>query len=640
MNKFESNISRIINEEVVFQGKAALKQRLLQKHIVADPFLAKLKQDFNAVTIPAQVKMLLKEKLILIANVAMPSLFDRVLNSVRVKKLAASFAVFALILSLVFQPFTSVNTVKASSPTRITNFSGDVKVNRSGELFEVQSEFVLTENDIIQTGENSKVEVVFADESLLRLGDSTRLLISNLDNEVINSNNSIKLVSGELWVNTLGLAGSQASFEVNAGELTAEVQDSAVFDLEVTESYSRVVSLDNSVNLQLYDDGVFIPANLRKGQLVKVKKETPYNTYLDKMTFEDRLSDFDLDWFTKNFESDVEYRSKISESRSSERKAKAGLTPDSLFYPVKEFQRAAQLAVTFDPIKQSELEISIANQKLFEAEVLISRGKMDSAKKLLADYSADLSRVASTVQELNKNVTDTNKQQFKDLKNNLVESVNLQKKSFRDVLPTEEVYDVKMAINEAELLVAGSEVEKKKVELAQAKDILVEARELAKTNNPELVSESLDRYFDKIEQISSEVAELDEADKGELVTTVLDGNVTGIQALEELKVEVSKSALIQTQTAQTITFDQKLEEATAKSVSTLTEVLDKASQVKDPEVLTQVRKVSETLNLNSASTVQTGLSNSVIVEDVEIPTTVIPETPAVQMQSSEIIKLK
>jgi hypothetical protein len=655
MKNFENKISDLIKQNVQFVNKDALRHKILTQYVVQSPLEIQVASSLASRKLSVNRRVLMKEKLMLLVNASVPKWYEQLFYSNTLKRGVAFSMLFVLTVGLVFQPFSATEVVKAYTPTKISMYSGNSYVERKGEVLPVTKDFVLFEGDVVQTGPAGFVEIVFADESISRLSNSTKIHLTKLDNKVVNANTAIDLVRGELWVNTLGLNGVNANFSVNSEGLTTSVNSKAVFDKEITDNFVRVVSLENSIDLELLEEDTLIPATLKKGQLVKVKKDTPYNTYLDQVAFEDRLSDFNLDWIASNYKQDEFYVETLSENRIVDLEEKAGITPDSYFYPVKEFQRAARLAITFDPIKQAELQLAIVNQKLIEAEVLIEKGKTDVANETLDDYSRSLTEVVKTVSNLDANVDVTNQDDLQQLKENLVASVSIPKKSLADVLPTEAKYEFKQALNQAEIIVAETEVEKKKVQISQANQILEEAKLLAEANLKDLAKEKLDRYLTEISRISTEFDGLSTTDKAVVMTAIIESNLDGIAALESLKPIIADTdsqvvAPTLEETAVQEDFDKKLQEVTEISKENLSQTLIQASQVKSPEVVTQLNKVNSTLELTDASVqqidsvvqveelnIQPDSINVVPVEPVVTPITTTPETSVESIQGTQTV---
>lgn len=632
MKNFENQISDLIKKNVQFVNKDSLRHKILTQHVVKSPLEIQVESSLASQKLSVNRRVLMKEKLMLLVNASVPKWYEQLFYSHTLKRGVAFSMLFVLTVGLVFQPFSATEVVKAYTPTKISMYSGNAFVERKGQMLPVTKDFVLFEGDVVQTGPAGFVEIVFADESISRLSNSTKIHLTKLDNKVVNANTEVDLVRGELWVNTLGLNGVSANFAVNSEGLTTSVNSKAVFDKEITDNFVRVVSLENSLDLELLEEDSLIPATLKKGQLVKVKKDTPYNTYLDQVAFEDRLSDFNLDWIASNYKQDEFYIETLSENRIIDLEEKAGITPDSYFYPVKEFQRAARLAITFDPIKQAELQLAIANQKLIEAEVLIDKGKTDVANETLNDYSRNLTEVVKKVSNLDANVDVTNQDDLKQLKENLVASVSIPKKSLADVLPTEAKYEFKQALNQAEIIVAETEVEKKKVQISQANQILDEAKLLAEQNQKGLAKEKLDRYLTEISRISTEFDGLSTTDKAVVMTAIIESNLDGIAALESLKPVVAAAPAADTVEAsdavEAVDFDKKLQEVTEISKENLSQTLIQASQVKSPEVVTQLNKVNSTLELTNASVQQ--IDSVVQVEELNIQPDSINVVPPVE----------
>jgi hypothetical protein len=644
MKNFEKIISCAIEKEITFKGKDALRSKLFNAYLPVLSSENNFKSAISGIKLSVNTRVLMKEKILMFVYSSKKSFLINFVNNQLVRRSFGFSVLFIFMLGLILQPFSTIETVKAYTPAKIATYSGSVVVERKGEMLRVSNDFIILENDIVQTGPNAFVEIVFADDSVVRLNNNSKVSMATLDNKIVNSNTEIDLVSGELWVNTYGLAGNQAMFKVNSGELATFVKDNAVFDIEVNDSFARVVALENDVNLELYTNGSYIPTSLKKGELVKVKKETQLNTLLDQYEFEDKLSDFNLDWIASNYKQDQFYTEALAENRIINLEAKAGITSDSYFYPIKEFQRAAKLVMTFDPLKQAELELYYTNQKLFEAEVLLDKGDTENAKKTLDKYSLNLTKVAKKVSDLDANLTPENKEGVQKLKEDLIASVSIQKKSLSEVLPIEDKYEFKQVVNQAEILVAETPTEKKKVELVQLNETLEEAKLLAQNNNKELAAEILNRYLTEIERISSDFAKLDEVSKSKVMLSIIESNLDGIAALESIKVDnvvtstaLAKEPVLDVTVDANITteFDLKLAKVTEVSKENLNDNLVQAVQLKSPIVVQQVNKLNTAVDLTEAVK---SIPSVIKLDGVTIQNDLLLKEPSLKDASTTIIQ--
>ncbi len=647
MNKFEQQIGNIIRTEVEFSSKERLRNKIMQEHVYVDSYFARVIKSMQSVRLSVNTRVLMKEKLLMYVDATAESFLERLFTRPLVRRFGASFAAFVLVFTIVVQPFSSVNMAKASVPASITSYSGNVFVYRGDDRIAVESGFVLQQGDVLVTGPAGFAEIVFADDSLARLGNDSKLKINSLEANFVNSKISLKLDNGVLWTNTLGLNGSNASFQVYADELIVSSKIESVFNVEVTKDFSRVVALEKGLSLELFAEGEYLPADLQKGQVVKVKKETPVTTYLDTQLFQEKLTDFDLEWLTSNFKQDEFYANLIADSKLTLLKDDAGITPESLFYPIKEFRRSAKLAFTFDPIRQSELELSFANEKMTEAQALIAEGKYEYAEDLIKEYSNAVEIASERVKSIALKTPEGNSvKRVIELRSNISDSVGLQKKNIKDSLSIADGLALKQVLNQAELLVASNKTEKTKIQIAQVNELLDDAVGLAKENRPELVTQNLVQFTKQIAQIATDVESLPDSEKADVITTVIEQGVQSLTAIQELqdaadadsnKSDGSNPTVLQN-TNIGAELDKKIEEVKLFSEQSLELSIDIAKEVKGQAVINDIKKVSETINIAENATVIS--SPNLIVDTVNIPTAIqLGEGQKIQVTPSVVLPL-
>lgn len=109
------------------------------------------------------------------------------------KRFASAF------IFLVFSALAITGTAAASGKEEIASvnfYVGNVKVQRSGDTvwFYAKVATPLYEGDLIDVGGSSKLELIFADESLIRLGENTKFRM-----EAGQDKRAIKLMMGKTW---------------------------------------------------------------------------------------------------------------------------------------------------------------------------------------------------------------------------------------------------------------------------------------------------------------------------------------------------------------------------------------------------------------------------------------------------------
>jgi hypothetical protein len=202
---------------------------------------------------------------------------------------------------------------------------------------------------------------------------------------------------------------------------------------------------------------------LRKGDLIKVKQEQDAISVVDTVLLADDIQVGKRNWYLDNMKKDRLYEQSLVESSLLASRKKVKITSDSLWYPLKEAQRATKLALTINPVKKAEVELEIADEKLHEAKILSDEGKKDLAKETLDSYKKNVGNVlelASKVEVETKDVESSAK-----LKNEAKNLVETHKKDLRSNDVDEE--DLKEVLLDTELQVAEASGDKVKVKLKQ-----------------------------------------------------------------------------------------------------------------------------------------------------------------------------
>jgi len=201
-------------------------------------------------------------------------------------------------------------------------------------------------------------------------------------------------------------------------------------------------------------------------------------------------------------------------------------------------------------------------------------------------------------------------------------------------------------------LVASTETEKKKIQISQVNELLVDAVELAKENRPELVTQNLEQYTNQIAQISSEVDSLPDSEKADVIATVIEKGVESLTAIQELQTTNTELANTQAElntasslkttaiTNLSLDLDKQIEAVKLISEQSLESSLDIAKEVKNPETVEDIKKVSEAINIAESPVVIS--SPNLIVDTVSIPTALeleggqkIEVTPSVVLPSTD-----
>lgn len=86
------------------------------------------------------------------------------------------------------------------------------------------------------------------------------------------------------------------------------------------------------------------------------------------------------------------------------------ILPDSPLYPAKNFWWKVRTKLTFNPVKKAELQLKIANVKLFEAKKLAQKtGKDEILKRALNNYQGEMEIVKNRIEAFKEKAADNPK---------------------------------------------------------------------------------------------------------------------------------------------------------------------------------------------------------------------------------------
>lgn len=378
--------------------------------------ISTLAKAFESVEMSVHKKVMMKEKLILVQELDKSSVWQWVWY----KKLVSGFVAFSFLAVIVNFPFERNQVAQAVSPVSVSAVSGSVRVIRLGQEIEVYPSFQLFASDKVVT-QDGFVEVVFADKSVLRVKEDSHLVIDKVMNFAGRTDSTMTLKSGGFWFNAVGGANRNSEYNFRSSELLVEVDDDSVIAMEVNNVFGQVVVFAESAEVNYKTQESFQSSSLRKGDVIKVKREQDSLSVVDSVLLAEDLGQFQRIWYLDNLRKDQIYRQFLFDESLIASRSKVVVTPDSLWYPLKEAQRATRVAFTFDPVKKAEVKLQIADEKLHEAKILTNDGKTELAQKNLVEYKKAIDsviQIASDVELVSGNEVST---RLKNEVRNLVE---------------------------------------------------------------------------------------------------------------------------------------------------------------------------------------------------------------------------
>lgn len=87
-------------------------------------------------------------------------------------------------------------------------------------------------------------------------------------------------------------------------------------------------------------------------------------------------------------------------------KDQAGITPDSILYPVDKAIDELSIALSFSDETKAEKIADVANERLGESEVMVEKGKQDLAEKTLKDYNQKMNEATQIAEKIIESAGD------------------------------------------------------------------------------------------------------------------------------------------------------------------------------------------------------------------------------------------
>lgn len=457
-HQFEEKI-RQLADSVVCPDRGALQERIWQKSLLnSSNWLVRLQLVAQTIKLATQRRFAIRallEEAIAVDQPWYVRLSDQVASGMLVftrgfRKLAAATVTLALLAVLVIEPWGQISRVSAANLVQLTDIQGPVVVIRDNQEVIAESGMALRSGDSVKIGFDGSAQLGFLNDHVVRLGENSQLDLLNVSAPVASQSDvRLGLIEGEAWFNLAHDLGPKSRFEVNGNELLVAANNKGAFDLKVTPEFSRVVAVNNQLDLVLKHNKQLIWTQLRPEYMIKLRAKMPYVSYQERQRFVEKVSDQDLDWFERNLLADRLYQDTLERQWRDFVANEAGLTPEDSLYAFKIFKRKARLALAFD--KQG-VQLDIAQEKFFEAQKLaLVDGGGVVAKQLLDDYQRDIDNVSREVRE----IAEADPAKAEELKDIIDDGLEKQKQSLvalNNVANQEAQQRAEVAVKRAELL--------------------------------------------------------------------------------------------------------------------------------------------------------------------------------------------
>ena len=311
--------------------------------------------------------------------------YSRVLIS-RPVKIAAAFAVLFLVVRASPLVFLATPTVAEATATLLAS-SGNVSVLVGGLWQPVTGELTLQEGMQLQTG-NGEATLLLYDDAVVRMGEQTMLTVQDLSDrpKVSTAGSSLSLQYGQVWI----LGFIPKSIE----GLTISMPDGR---LTVQEGSVSITYEQGTSVVQVWHRSAMVARRSSRLTLVAGEKVALQTGNVPAIT-RIESAEYDRPWVNDQLAMDAVHQREIAQWQQERRAAKAGILPDSTFYPAKRLAEAVDVLFTFGTEARAKKRINQANTRLNEAAALLSKGSGSdtvAAASALREFRETLLSVAS-----------------------------------------------------------------------------------------------------------------------------------------------------------------------------------------------------------------------------------------------------
>ena len=138
-------------------------------------------------------------------------------------------------------------------PVVISLLEGSAQVRRDpGIPRDLREGGAVEPGDVVETGDDSKLEVKLLDASLLRIGERARLAVTEarFERGAVSARRhfSVTLFSGKLWAKAFRAEGGDRTFQIGTENVVASARGAATFRVDAHQ--------DRSVLLRVYSGAV------------------------------------------------------------------------------------------------------------------------------------------------------------------------------------------------------------------------------------------------------------------------------------------------------------------------------------------------------------------------------------------------
>ncbi len=313
------------------------------------------------------------------------------------KKAVASTMVMLIAVTSTLFFVEGSTVVVASDDSYLEVIAGTVSVKHPDLIVweDISSLIEVQAGDLIKVEQGSEAVIHFFDDTELRLGENTELLISQLAVSPAFGRQAVievYLHEGTTWVQTLNAEDGYAGFTMHTRDAILKALNSTMNVATKIGEPTSVYVLNNKIGLtSLVSETRQAVDTLR---LSANQKASIYAVNGRPVVTTDTLSQQDLStaWIQSNLQQDSEHLMTLREKGVDRLARMAGTLPGQMLYPIKQAKERLKLAISSD--SDLDVQIEIANRRLNEAIVLFEVGEQQKGREALMAYQSMARQIA------------------------------------------------------------------------------------------------------------------------------------------------------------------------------------------------------------------------------------------------------
>lgn len=204
-----------------------------------------------------------------------------------------------------------VKTIKSVSNTKVLAYIRSVKfttITREGLKIEAKEKDQISSYDKIETGEKGETEIIFSDNSIIRLPKNTIIEFTNLSEDWT----LINLIKWDLWSRILKPLYDKNFFTISTNEISTWVRWTSLF-VSKKDTWTKTIVIDSFSQIK-WEEGVLIKIDwLEK----RIKPENSVEVSNEKKSVEKTITPLELykisTFIRESTKKDIEYMSLLKE---------------------------------------------------------------------------------------------------------------------------------------------------------------------------------------------------------------------------------------------------------------------------------------------------------------------------------------